>query len=249
MSNRDHRRLVAMRAALGLAALSALVTIPSEAQAATQRLPRLERVKSSRPLAINLPASRSANTAVEQNTDADDGEVQAAGEGVSFGRALDLQGTPLRLASLRPKNVGVGLFIPGLYTGPFELPTGMPVRADSVSSGFGTRWHPLFGGYRFHAGIDLVAPAGAHILATSPGVVAEAGWCGGYGYCVTIDHGRGYHTLYGHLSQLDVRTGDRVSAGQLLGLVGSTGHSTGPHLHYEVRLNSRPVDPRRYLGR
>jgi len=248
MTSGDHRRSAAMRAAAALAAVSALAASLSSGHAATLPQPPADRVTTGRPLAVKLPSARPTNSTVEQNTDADDGEVQLEGNGISFGRALDLQGSPLRLASARPKGSGAGLFTPGLYTGPFVQPNGLPVRTSGISSGFGTRWHPLFGGYRFHAGIDLVAPAGAQILATSPGVVAEAGWCGGYGYCVTIDHGRGYHTLYGHMSQLDVRTGERVSSGQLLGLVGSTGHSTGPHLHYEVRLNSRPVDPRAYFG-
>lgn len=248
MNSGVHRRLIPMRAAMALAALSALVASHGSSLAATPRQPAADHVTTGRPLAINLHATRSGSSAVDQNSDIDDGETQPNGDGVTFGRALDLQGIPLRLASARPKNAGPGLFAPGLYTGPFVRPSGSPVRASGISSGFGTRWHPLLGGYRFHAGIDLVAPAGARILATSPGVVAEAGWCGGYGYCVTIDHGRGYYTLYGHLSRLDVTTGERVTAGQQLGLVGSTGRSTGPHLHYEVRVDSRPVDPRAYFG-
>lgn len=184
---------------------------------------------------------------VADNTDSDDGNAVVSGRVITFGRALDLQGTPLVLRAHLVQVSGKGLFPSGLYTGPFVRPAGLPVRASNVSSGFGTRWHPLLGGYRFHAGIDLVAPAGTQILATSPGVVTEAGWCGGYGLCVTIDHGDGYHTLYGHLSGLEVSAGQRVQSGQRLGQVGSTGQSTGPHLHYEVRINGRPIDPRPYL--
>ena len=183
----------------------------------------------------------------ESNSDSDDGPPSPRATGITFGRALDLQGTPLALASVRHHSAVSGRFVAGLYRGPFARPAGLPVRASSASSLFGTRWHPLLGGYRFHAGIDLVAPAGSPINATSPGTVAEAGWCGGYGFCVTIDHGDGYHTLYGHLSRIDVATGQRVASGQELGLVGSTGESTGPHLHYEVRINGRPVDPGAYL--
>lgn len=197
----------------------------------------------------NTPAARSSTAIAASNADADDGNVALISTGVTFGRALDLQGTPLILRAAKPHStLGGGLFTPGLYSGPFVRPAGMPVHASNISSTFGTRWHPLLGGYRFHAGIDLVASAGTQILATSPGVITEAGWSGGYGYCVAVDHGNGYHTLYGHLSRVDVIAGQKVTSGQRLGLVGSTGRSTGPHLHYEVRINGRPVDPRPYMN-
>lgn len=247
MKRRLLRRLCLTRALVALLAMTTLIESYNSARAATTPWPGSVRVTTGRPLAVNVHAVRSGSSAVEQNTDADDGAVQDIRDGVSFGRALDLQGSPLRLASAKPKNAMRRLFTPDLYSGPFVQPSGLPVRANSVSSAFGTRWHPLLGGYRFHAGIDLVAPVGTQIVATSPGIVAEAGWCSGYGYCVTVDHGKGYHTLYGHLSRVDVVAGDRVSIGQRLGLVGSTGLSTGPHLHYEVRVNGRSVDPRAYL--
>lgn len=225
---------------LGLVLLATPLTASAASTAATATTAPL--------LAVNTPAAKGGTAAADSNFDADDGSVAMVPSGVSFGRALDLQGVPLILRSAKPHSTfGGGLFTRGLYTGPFARPAGLPVRASNVSSGFGTRWHPLLGGYRFHAGIDLVAPAGTQILATSPGVVTEAGWCGGYGLCVTVDHGDGYHTLYGHLSQLEVAAGQHVASGQRLGLVGSTGQSTGPHLHYEVRINGRPVDPRPYL--
>ena len=178
----------------------------------------------------------------------DDGPDEPQGASpVIFGRALDLQGNPLRQQSSLWRKAGSGLFAPGLHSGPFIKPAGLPVRTNAVSSSFGTRWHPLLGGYRFHAGIDLAAAMGTAIFATSSGTVATAGWCGGYGICVTLDHGNGYFTLYGHLSRVDVAPGQRIGSGQELGLVGSTGNSTGPHLHYEVRINGRPVDPIAYL--
>ena len=242
-----HRRLGPTRALMALLAMHALIASHNSALTATTPRTSSVRVTTVRPLTVNIHAVRPGKSAVEPNSDADDGAVHDNGDGVSFGRALDLRGIPLRLASVRPKNAAMGLFPPGLYSGPFVQPSGLPVRANGVSSGFGTRWHPLLGGYRFHAGLDLVAPVGTQIVATSPGIVTEAGWCGGYGYCVTIDHGRGCHTLYGHLSRLDVIAGERVSMGQGLGLVGSTGLSTGPHLHYEVRVNGRSVNPRAYL--
>lgn len=196
-------------------------------------------------LAVNARMQTGAQAAAVSNTDDDDGTPVAVAAGVTFGRALDLQGAPL---ILRSSNRPGALFASGQYKGPFVRPAGRPVHASNVSSGFGTRWHPVLGGYRFHAGIDLVAPAGTPILATAPGAITQAGWCGGYGLCVTVDDGNGYHTLYGHLSRVDVIAGQNVTSGQRLGLVGSTGRSTGPHLHYEVRINGRPVDPRSYMN-
>ena len=199
------------------------------------------------PFSDALADAGAAATPAENGYD-DDGSDQPQGYSpVVFGRALDLQGNPLRQKSSLWHKAASGLFAPGLYRGPLVRPAGLPVRANAVSSSFGTRWHPLLGGYRFHAGIDLAAPMGTPIIATSPGTVATAGWCGGYGMCVTIDHGVGYFTLYGHLSRVDVAPGQRVSSGQELGLVGSTGNSTGPHLHYEVRISGNPVDPIPYL--
>ena len=196
-------------------------------------------------LAVNARVRTGGQVTAVSNTDDDDGTPVAVANGVTFGRALDLQGTPLILRSRNRPGV---LIASGQYKGPFVRPAGQPVRASNVSSGFGTRWHPVLGGYRFHAGIDLVAPVGRLILATAPGVVTQAGWCGGYGLCVTVDDGNGYQTLYGHLSRADVIAGQNVTSGQRLGLVGSTGRSTGPHLHYEVRINGRPVDPRPYMN-
>jgi murein DD-endopeptidase MepM/ murein hydrolase activator NlpD len=117
----------------------------------------------------------------------------------------------------------------------------------AVVSGFGNRVHPVLGTVRFHSGIDIncanATPAGA----AAGGVVIGAGWNGGYGNAVIIDHGGGFSTLYGHLSQIDVSVGSTVSAGQQIGLIGSTGLSTGPHLHFEVRINGGAVDPMGYL--
>ena len=193
-------------------------------------------------------AAAVAATLAESDYSDDDGPAELQDQPtVIFGRALDLQGNPLRQRSAVWHKAAGGLFAPGLHSGPFVRPAGLPVRTNAISSSFGTRWHPLLGGYRFHAGIDLAAAMGSPVFATSSGTVAASGWCGGYGICVTIDHGDGCFTLYGHLSRVDVAPGMRVSSGQALGLVGSTGNSTGPHLHYEVRINGRPVDPVPYL--
>jgi murein DD-endopeptidase MepM/ murein hydrolase activator NlpD len=122
------------------------------------------------------------------------------------------------------------------------LPTQAPV-SGRLTSRFGARVHPISGGWRPHAGIDLAAPTGSPVVATSDGVVSAAGWAGGYGLRVALAHGGGLETRYAHLSQLAVRQGQRVTKGQLIGLVGSTGRSTGPHVHYELRQNGQAIDP------
>ena len=116
-----------------------------------------------------------------------------------------------------------------------------------VTSGFGYRVHPIFHVRKMHTGIDIDGDMGDPIRAASAGTVISAGWRGGYGKCVVISHGGGLATLYGHLSTISVSAGDKVKRGEVIGKVGSTGYSTGPHLHFEVRVNGEPVDPLGYL--
>lgn len=116
-------------------------------------------------------------------------------------------------------------------------------RGVSLTSGFGMRGDPFNGTARAHRGLDLAAPYGSPVIATSPGVVARAGWMGGYGNCVIVDHGGGVETRYGHLAAITVAPGQQIGRGGVLGYVGSTGRSTGPHLHYEVRVNGAAVNP------
>jgi murein DD-endopeptidase MepM/ murein hydrolase activator NlpD len=111
------------------------------------------------------------------------------------------------------------------------------------SSGFGWRIHPITGRRSFHDGVDMACGYGTPIHAAAAGLVIHAGWYGPYGIAVVIDHGSGWGTLYGHCSSLAVSAGQSVSAGQVIGYVGSTGYSTGPHLHYSVRRNGSPVAP------
>jgi murein DD-endopeptidase MepM/ murein hydrolase activator NlpD len=122
----------------------------------------------------------------------------------------------------------------------------MPV-SGRMSSGYGWRTHPIFGSRRFHAGLDFGAPHCAPIYAAESGVVVTASPRGGYGLTVIIDHGGGMTTLYAHQSRFAVSAGQQVQRGQLIGYVGSTGFSTGPHLHFEVRINGATRDPRGYL--
>jgi murein DD-endopeptidase MepM/ murein hydrolase activator NlpD len=128
------------------------------------------------------------------------------------------------------------------------MPLGPPVRATAISSGFGYRKDPFLHRPALHAGLDFVAPSGTEVRATAPGVVVSAGWSGGYGQMVEIRHANGVSTRYGHLSQVLVGSGASVSAGTLVGRVGSTGRSTGPHLHYETRREGSAVDPQAYLS-
>ncbi len=137
-----------------------------------------------------------------------------------------------------------------VFTGPYAaVPSGRPVRGGEQTSGFGMRHHPILGGTRFHEGVDLAAHDGDSVFATASGRVTSAGWNGGYGLAVTVDHGHGLESRYAHLSRLNVVAGEEVKAGEILGRVGSTGLSTGPHLHYETRRFGRPLDPARTLQR
>lgn len=118
----------------------------------------------------------------------------------------------------------------------------MPV-PGRVTSGFGQRFHPILGYARFHRGLDLAAAMGSPIVAAADGRVVSAGWAGGYGRQVAIAHADGIQTRYGHMSRIAASPGEIVRQGQVIGYVGSTGLSTGPHLHYEVMKNGRPVNP------
>jgi len=126
-------------------------------------------------------------------------------------------------------------------------PTIWPVDGK-LEGGFGGRRNPFGGpGWEFHTGQDIEAPMGAEVIAGASGRVSYVGWMNGYGQLVIVDHGGGLSTRYGHLSHFDVEIGQQVSRGELVGKVGSTGRSTGPHLHYEVRINDQPVNPLQYL--
>lgn len=127
------------------------------------------------------------------------------------------------------------------------MPLRSPVAGAATSSHFGSRIDPFLGKPAFHGGIDFVAAEGTEIRAPAPGTVTAAGWSGGYGKRIEIRHADGVVTRFAHLSSIDVRKGGKVVTGQVIGRVGSTGRSTGAHLHYETRKNGKPVDPATYL--
>jgi murein DD-endopeptidase MepM/ murein hydrolase activator NlpD len=128
-----------------------------------------------------------------------------------------------------------------------SVPSRMPVEGVRLSSDYGMRNHPVLGGRRAHSGVDLAGASGTPVYATADGLVSRADRFGSYGNYIAIEHGGDLQTRYAHLSGFEVAAGERVTKGQLIGYVGSTGRSTGPHLHYEVRVAGEAVDPRPYM--
>jgi murein DD-endopeptidase MepM/ murein hydrolase activator NlpD len=133
-------------------------------------------------------------------------------------------------------------------TGGIALPSRAPLAAAVNTSGYGMREHPVLGGMRQHKGIDLAAPVGSPVYATADGTVERADWFSSYGLFVAIEHGANVETRYAHMSRLAVAAGERVHKGDVIGYVGTTGRSTGPHLHYEVRVGGEAVNPIPYMA-
>lgn len=127
------------------------------------------------------------------------------------------------------------------------IPSIMPLAAAKLTSNYGMRTHPVIGGRHNHKGVDLAAPTGTPVYATADGVVSRADHFSSYGLYVSLQHGAALETRYAHMSRLAVAAGERVSKGDIIGYVGSTGRSTGPHLHYEVRMDGVAVNPIPYM--
>lgn len=172
--------------------------------------------------------------------------------------AREAQGGPLEIlatskdGSLDPRFERLGLSLArmdALERGLEGIPQFMPADRGSISSGYGYRRDPFTGGGAMHNGLDFRGPRGAPIYAAADGVVSFVGYKGGYGKTVEISHGNGLMTRYAHMSRYNTQLGRRVEAGSLIGGIGSTGRSTGPHLHFEVRINNRAVNPRPFLER
>jgi len=167
---------------------------------------------------------------------------------VSAGRAADGAGRTMFAA--RNQVAGSASVVSFSRTRPprpalagLSLTAGAPIVRATLTSAFGAARPSANGGVRAHAGVDLAAPLGSPVTASLPGRVSKAGWSGGYGLLVVVQHGNGLESRYGHLSSIRVAPGQLVAQGQLVGLVGSTGHSTGPHLHYEIRRDGRALNP------
>jgi murein DD-endopeptidase MepM/ murein hydrolase activator NlpD len=150
-------------------------------------------------------------------------------------------------ASWRSLDNGSGFAAP-VAAAPVSVPSRMPLAAMVLTSDYGMRTHPILRQRRAHKGVDLAAPSGSPVYATADGIVARAERYSTYGNYIQIEHGGELQTRYAHLSGYAVAAGDRVHKGDLIGYVGSTGRSTGPHLHYEVRVAGEAVDPTPYLA-
>ncbi|WP_321300158.1 M23 family metallopeptidase [Marinifilum fragile] len=130
-----------------------------------------------------------------------------------------------------------------------SIPSTKPILTKyRLSSKFGNRFHPTLYRWRFHGGVDMACPKGTDIHIPADGVIVKSGWNGGYGNYIKVKHGNGYETIYGHLSKVSVKKGQKVNKGDVIGKVGSTGRSTGPHLHYEIIKNKKRVNPERFFG-
>ena len=172
-------------------------------------------------------------------------------------KPLTLDGQTLN--STRPRIVPSYALTESAAVSPAETSTSLPAAGAKVefqmpvsgriSSGFGTRFHPIDHKTKFHGGIDIAVPKGTPVGAAAAGVVKFAGWKGGYGNAVIIQHADGSETLYGHNEKLLVTEGQQVAAGENISLSGSTGKSTGPHLHFEVRENGQLVNPQNFLSK
>ena len=185
-----------------------------------------------------LAASEAEQAALAESIEAYKAESEAEYDRISS----EMQEVSSQIAALSAQSAASG-GVP--YSGTFVWPT---PSCTTTSSAYGYRVHPIYGTVKFHAGEDIPASYGAEILAAASGTVTTAGWVSGYGNYTVIDHGGGTMTAYGHQSSIIVSVGDYVEQGQVIGYVGSTGNSTGPHLHFEVYQNGSTVDPKSFFS-
>ena len=188
-------------------------------------------------MALTTPAMANETAATTQITGAVDAAKAAPGTGdrefaelFASWRSMDRTGfaTPAPMGSV-------------------NVPSRSPLESATLTSDFGMRTHPVLGGRRSHKGIDLAQPTGTPVYATADGIVSKAERFSSYGNYIQIEHGGEMQTRYAHLSGYAIAAGEQVHKGQLIGFVGSTGRSTGPHLHYEVRIAGEAVDPTPYM--
>ena len=216
-------------------------TVPSAI--ATQRLPAILAAIAALALAIfgcgtALAADPASEAPVASGTAGSLAVVGAAAAAVAADLKADQQFRSLF-------NTWKKLDTPKL--GAISIPSVQPVERLAFTSNFGIRSDPFRGTAAMHAGVDISGPVGTPVYATADGVVDRAERAGGYGNLVEVDHGKGIATRYGHLSKILVTSGEHIRRGQLIALMGSTGRSTGPHLHYEVRIDGHAVNPAPFL--
>ena len=186
----------------------------------------------------DLAASEAEQAALQESIEAYKAESEAEYDRI----AAEMQSVSDQIAELSRQSAASGSVPAGDGTLIWPTPS-----CTTNSSAYGWRIHPIYGTMKFHAGEDIPAGYGADILAAASGTVVTAGWVSGYGNYTVIDHGGGMMTAYGHQSQILVSVGETVTQGQLIGKVGSTGNSTGPHLHFEVYINGETVDPKSFF--
>jgi murein DD-endopeptidase MepM/ murein hydrolase activator NlpD len=197
-------------------------------------------------LQAQLLTQKDSQTAKQQSLETSRGQVASLKAQVASDNAVleaqedELKAEADRLVSEIKKLQGDQAYAGGTLCWPSESST-------RVTSPFGMRYHPILKVNKMHTGIDIGAAAGTNVLAANSGAVIKAGWNNSYGNVIMIDHGGGIVTLYAHNSKLLVSTGDVVARGQVIALVGSTGNSTGPHIHFEVRVNGEYQDPMKWL--
>ncbi len=193
------------------------------------------------PAAANSSANAAASADVtEPVRDIQDGTLDRGDE-----RFSELFASWSALDSSGPQVAGT---VPTITQRPtISVPSRMPLAGARMSSGYGMRNHPVLRQRRRHNGVDLAAPTGTPVYATADGLIGRADWFSSYGLYISIDHGADLETRYAHMSRLAVAAGESVKKGDLIGYVGSTGRSTGPHLHYEVRVNGVAVNPIPYM--
>jgi murein DD-endopeptidase MepM/ murein hydrolase activator NlpD len=209
---------VVFQTAGAIAAMMTMLTSPAFANSSA-----------SADIAAPLRAAQAAKRSALGNGDAEFSQIFASWQSLDTGSALG-GGAFMRHTS----NSG-------------SIPSLIPVQSSRFSSGFGMRWHPVTGGRHEHKGIDLASPIGTPVHASGDGVVGRADWFSSYGLYVQIEHGGELETRYGHMSRLNVAAGQFVHRGDVIGYIGTTGRSTGPHLHYEVRVNGVAVNPLPYM--
>jgi murein DD-endopeptidase MepM/ murein hydrolase activator NlpD len=220
-----------------VAIMMLLVSAKSECAFAGERWPQLEHQARS----VSCSSSQSIEPRAEVNLLAD----KQAGRLIERTGSLASDITPpLVSRGNRPPSIEAGAVCrTSARAASLRGVSRQPLMNGRLTSGFGVRVDPLLGGIRMHSGVDIAAPMGSPIFATESGKVSSAGWQGGYGLFVAIQHLSGLQTRYGHMSRLNVQSGQWVQKGEIIGFVGSTGRSTGPHLHYEVRLKGQSINP------